>query len=69
MAERDLQPVPVGRGVVFQVLDVCLRGQGNTPINLFTKIDLLDLFQLITNVYKTFQFPLQVTLPYYGKVR
>ena len=31
---------------------------------LAISLDLLNIFQLITNVYKTFQFPLQVTIPY-----
>ena len=65
LAERDVQPVPGGRGVVVgQVLDVCLRGQRQHSHQFFTRIDLRNYFILITNVYKTIQFPLQVTLPY-----
>ena len=41
LAERDVQPVPGGRGVVVgQVLDVCLRGQRQHSHQFFTRIDL-----------------------------
>ena len=45
LAERDVQPVPGGRGVVVgQVLDVCLRGQRQHSHQFFTRIDLRNFY-------------------------